>query len=92
MLKIAYKSSSAGRAVYVLTGEISAEQIPRLEDLVRTCLESGRQLTLNLEWVWHVDRDAVSFFGSGPGRDVTLVGLPEGLIEWLQDDAGSEDE
>ena len=92
MLKITHKSTSARRALYALAGEITAGQIPRLEELVRRCLKTGNELTLNLERVWRVDRDAAPFFGSGPGRNVTLVGLPEGLAEWLQDDAGSEDE
>lgn len=92
MLKIAHESTSAGRARYALAGEITADQIPRLVELVRRCRKTGKTLTLNLERVWRVDRDAAAFFDSGPGHNVTLVGLPEGLIDWLQDDAGSEDE
>jgi ABC-type transporter Mla MlaB component len=91
VLKIADMSTSAEHALYALAGEITAEQIPRLEELARRCLKAGKKLALDLTWVWRVDREAAAFFRSGPGRDVALVGVPEGLIEWIENDAGSED-
>ena len=86
MLKIIRKSTSAAHAVYALAGEVTSDQLPRLDALVSACRAAGRDLTLNLEWVWRVDSDAMAFFSSsGPGRAVRLVGLPEGLEAWLHD-------
>ena len=84
MLKITHKSTSATHAIYSLAGEITADQLPRLEALVKASLEAGKALTLDLEWVWRVESDVVAFFTSGPGSRVSLVGLPEGLEEWLR--------
>jgi hypothetical protein len=84
MLKIALKRTSPAHAVYALAGEITADQLPRLEALATASLEAGRALSLDMEWVWRVDGEAIAFFTSGPGRHVRLVGLPDGLAEWLR--------
>lgn len=94
MLKIAHRSTSALRVVYALAGEITAEQLPRLEALVCASLKAGRKLILDVERVWRVDRNAVSFFTDGSGSGVRLVGLPKGLRErlrgeWREDAWGS---
>jgi ABC-type transporter Mla MlaB component len=84
VLKIVHKSTSATHAVYSLAGEITADQLPRLEALARASSEAGKALTLDLSWVWRADEAAVAFFTSEPGCQVSLVGLPEGLAEWLR--------
>lgn len=84
MLKIVQKSASATHAIYALAGEITADQLPRLEALVKASRAAGKALTLDMSWVWRADEGAVAFFSSEPGREVSLVGLPEGLAEWLR--------
>ncbi len=84
MLKIVHKSTSATHAVYALAGEITADQLPRLETLAKAAFEAGKALTLDMGWVWRVDEAAVAFFSAGLGSQVSLVGLPEGLAEWLR--------
>jgi ABC-type transporter Mla MlaB component len=90
VLKIMHKTTTATHAIYALAGEITADQLPRLESLVRTCREAGKALSLEMQWVWRADGEVVAFFTSGPGCGVSLVGLPEGLAEWLRNESGEE--
>jgi hypothetical protein len=90
VLKIVRKSANAMNAVYALAGEVTADQLPRLETLVCGCLDAHRRLTLDMKWVWRLDPDSAAFFRTGPGRDVNLVSLPEGLAEWLRSDTKGE--
>ncbi len=88
MLRITHKGTTAAGSVYALAGEITAEQLPRLEALVQACAAAGRGLTLDLSWVWRADGEMVAFLTTGTGRAISLVGLPEGLAEWLRDESG----
>lgn len=88
MLRIIHKGTTAARSVYALAGEITGDQLPRLEALVQACAAAGRDLTLDLSWVWRADGEVVVFLTSGAGRAISLVGLPEGLAEWLRDESG----
>jgi hypothetical protein len=72
--------------VYRLAGEITADQIRRLEGLVRAALDSGHELTLDVSGVWRVDRLAtglVAGFCSSPPPGVRLEGADQGLLAWL---------
>jgi len=86
MLQITEERGSANRMVYRLAGEITADQIRRLEWLVRSALDSGRELTLDVSGVWRVDRPAtglVAGFCSNPPPGVRLEGADQGLLAWL---------
>jgi len=92
MLQITEQRGSANRVVYRLAGEITADQIPRLEALVREALVSGHELTLDVSGVWRVDRpmtELVARICSSPGLGVHLVGADQGLLAWLQRCKGS---
>ena len=87
MLQITEQRGSANRVVYRLAGEITADQIARLEALVRVALDSGHELTLDVSGVWRVDRSTaglIARFCSGPGRGVRLEGVDQGLLAWLR--------
>jgi hypothetical protein len=86
MLQITEERGSANRMVYRLAGEITADQIRRLEGLVRAALDSGHELTLDVSGVWRVDRPAtglVAGFCSSPPPGVHLEGADQGLLAWL---------
>ena len=87
MLQITEQQGSASGVVYRLAGEITADQIPRLEALVRAALDSGHELTLDVSGVWRVDRQTtglVARFCSNPGLGVRLEGVDQGLLAWLR--------
>jgi len=90
VLKIMHKATTATHAIYGLAGEITADQLPRLEALVRSARSAGKALSLDMRWVWRADGEVVAFFTSGPGCEASLVGLPEGLAEWLRSESGEE--
>ncbi len=87
MLQITEQRRSANGVVYRLAGEITADQVPRLEALVRAALDSGHELTLDVSGVWRVDRPAtglVARFCSSPESGVRLEGADQGLLAWLR--------
>jgi ABC-type transporter Mla MlaB component len=95
MLQITEQRGPADRVVYRLAGEITADQIPRLEALVREALLAGQELTLDVSGVWRVDRPTtglVARFCSNPGLGVRLEGADEGLLAWLRNAAGGRPE
>jgi hypothetical protein len=86
MLQITEERGRANRWIYRLAGEITADQIRRLEGLVRAALDSGHELTLDVSGVWHVDRLAtglVARFCSNPPPGVRLEGADQDLLAWL---------
>ena len=87
MLQITEQRRSANGVVYRLAGEITADQIARLEALVRAALDSGDELTLDVSGVWRVDRaiaGPIARFCSGPESGLRLEGVDQGLLAWLR--------
>ena len=87
MLQITEQRSAANGVVYRLAGEITADQIPRLEALVRSALDSGHEVTLDVSGVWRVDRSTagvIARFGSNPESGVRLAGVDQALFAWLR--------
>lgn len=87
MLQITEQRGSANQVVYRLAGEITADQIPRLEALVRAALDLGHELTLDVSGVWRMDRPTarlVAQLCSSPGPGFRLAGADRGLLAWLQ--------
>jgi ABC-type transporter Mla MlaB component len=93
MLQITEQQVSPTQVVCGLAGEITLDQIPRLEGLVRSVLASGKDLTLDVSGVWRVDRPVtrlIAQFCSCPGSRVHLEGVDQGLLAWLRDVAGED--
>jgi hypothetical protein len=87
MLQITAQRGSANKVVYRLAGEITADQIQRLEALVRAALDSGHELTLDVSGVWRVDRPTAGLVArlcSSPPPGVRLEGVDQGLAAWLR--------
>jgi ABC-type transporter Mla MlaB component len=86
VLEIIRTSTAHDRVAYTLSGEITFDQIARLEALVNAAGECGKVVTLDLEHVWRVDRDAAVLIARHtrrPGNGVQVRGLSTGLLEWL---------
>ena len=87
MLEITRTSTAADRVAYALSGEITFDQIARLEALVNAARRRGKVVTLDLEHVWRVDRNAavlIARHARRPDDRVRVGGLSTGLIEWLR--------
>jgi ABC-type transporter Mla MlaB component len=87
VLKIIRTTTPDDRAAYVLSGEITGDQVARLEALVDAARRRRRIVTIDLEHVWRVDRDAavlIARHASRPDDGVRVKGLSTGLLEWLK--------
>ncbi len=87
MLQITKQQATPTRVTYRLAGEITLDQISRLEGLATSVLQSGRALTLDISDVWRVDRMSTELIASlwtFPGSRVRLEGADEGLLAWLR--------
>ena len=87
MLEIARVGTTDGTATYALSGEITVDQLERIEALIQDAVEQNRGVTLDLQHVWRIERDAaflVAHHACRPNDRVRMVGVPEGLLEWLR--------
>jgi hypothetical protein len=87
MLKI--QRSSNGEVVFGLTGRIEIEDIGELQRLF-TLEEVGFPLTLDLENVTLVDREAVSFLAKCEADGVKLENCPAYIRVWIDRDKSRE--
>jgi ABC-type transporter Mla MlaB component len=86
VLEIIRTSTAHDRVAYALSGEITFDQIPRLEALVDAARSRGEVVTIDLEHVWRVDRDAAVLIARHvrrPDSGVRMRGLSTGLLDWL---------
>jgi ABC-type transporter Mla MlaB component len=86
VLEIIRTSTAVDPVAYALSGEITLDQIPRLEALVDAAHRRGEVVTIDLERVWRVDRDAAVLIARHvrrPDNGVRVRGLSTGLLEWL---------
>jgi len=86
MLEIARQVSTGETATYALRGEITVEQLERIETLIRDAAARNESIALDLRHVWRVERNAaflVAHHACRPNHRVRLVGVPGGLLEWL---------
>jgi hypothetical protein len=86
VLEIIRTSTAHDRVAYALSGEITFDQIARLEVLVDAARKRGKVVTFDLEHVWRVDRDAAVLIARHvriPDNGVRVRGLSTGLLEWL---------
>jgi ABC-type transporter Mla MlaB component len=86
VLEIIRTATAHDRVAYSLSGEITFDQLARLEALVSEERESGMVVTLDLAHVWRVDREAAAVIARharNPDDGVRVRGLSTGLLEWL---------
>ena len=85
MLRI-QRSSKRGVA-FSLSGRIEAEDIAELQRLLR--LEAaGQEITLDLQDITLVDRDAVRFLGRCEEESIKLESCPAYIREWIDSERG----
>ena len=87
MLDIARVAMDDERVTYALSGEITADQMERLQSLILAATERDHAITFDLQRVWRVDRRAavlIARHACRPNTLVRIVGLPTGLLEWLR--------
>jgi anti-anti-sigma regulatory factor len=89
VLKIEKTSESGKHVVYALSGQISAAHVDELEKLVKRARHEGRQITLDLEGVGLVEREAVRFFSSTASADIRLQHCPVYVREWMRGESRS---
>ena len=80
MLKI--QRSSGGEAVFSLSGRIEIEGVAELQRLL--CLEPvGKEISLDLQEVTLIDREAVKFLARCEAESVMLENCPAYIREWI---------
>ncbi len=87
MLDITCVTSTDRLATYALNGEITVDQLERIEAVVHDAAEHNRGVTLDLQHVWRIERDAaflIAHYACRPNNQVRIVGVPGGLLEWLR--------
>jgi len=84
MLRIDPKLQTSSQVVYSVTGSLTADHLPEVEALVGEAVRLGQEITFDLEGVWLVAREAVSFFSAGAGQRVHLLHAPAYLRQWLK--------
>jgi ABC-type transporter Mla MlaB component len=87
MLEIDRVETTEDRATYALSGEVTVDQLERIEALIQDAVERNRGVTLDLQHVWRVERDAaflLAYHACQPNNRVRIVGVPGGLLEWLR--------
>ena len=87
MLEIARTATADDIVTYALSGEITVDQLERIESLVRKAVRRNRRVTIDLQRVWRVERDAaplIAHHAARPNSQVRIVGARGGLLEWLR--------
>jgi hypothetical protein len=72
-----------GKVIFFLSGIITTEDIPCLEQLLRSESE-GSKIALDLKDVLHVNDDAVAFLSRCEAADVGLRNCPAFIRDWMQ--------
>ena len=86
MLEIARVVPTDETATYALSGEITIDQLERIEALIHDAAERNDSIALDLQHVWRIERNAaflIARHAFRPNNQVRIVGLPGGLLEWL---------
>ena len=86
MLRIEFHNETTERVTYEVMGQLTADQLPALVELMRGVRSSGRVLRLDLSDLTLVDRAVVEFFGDGDGVEIELVACPSYLRSWLSEE------
>ena len=81
MFKI-QRSDDKGSAVFVLSGRIVEAHVPELQKLLEAEVKVA-DITLDLEEVRLVDREAVRFLAGCEARGIKLKSCPSYIREWI---------
>ena len=87
MLEITRLLSTDETAIHALSGEITVDQLERIETLIHDASERNESITFDLRHVWRIERNAAFLIARqacGPNHQVHFVGVPGGLREWLR--------
>jgi hypothetical protein len=82
MLKI-IRSDDKGSTVLTLYGRIEESDLPELQSVLDAEARSA-DVTIDLQEVRHVYRDAVGFFATCRANRITLKNCPPYIHEWLE--------
>jgi len=80
MLKI--QKATDGRAVFTLSGRMTAENIAQLEALFRS-ETNGSRIVLDIKDVTLVNQEVVSFLERCEAESITLKNCPPYIREWI---------
>jgi anti-anti-sigma regulatory factor len=86
MLKIR-RSEASGQVILTLSGRIEQQHVSELQQLLQDEKE-GADVTLDLEEVRLVDREAVRFLAACEARGIRLENSPPYIRKWI--DTGSD--
>jgi hypothetical protein len=88
MLKV--QRTANGEVVFAVSGRLEAASLRELSALL--ALESsGRPVTLELQDLLLVDRDAVEFLRGCEGKGIVLRNCPQYIRTWMASDAETGD-
>lgn len=90
MLKIEAVVEPPSRVRLRLAGDLSADHLPELRRLIAEARGAGREVTLDLDAIKLIDRDAIVFFASPEGRKARLEGCPSYAVEWIRCETAKE--
>jgi len=82
MLKI-QRSEDKGCANFAISGRIEEKQVSELKELL-AAEPDGVEVTLDLEEVKLVDREAISFLATCEARGIKLKDCPSYIRKWIQ--------
>jgi anti-anti-sigma regulatory factor len=88
LLKIG-RSEDSGLVVLTLSGRIEESSVPELQKLIEA---EGNAITLDLQEVRLVDREAVRFLAACEERGVKLRCCPPYIREWIETGSGPSHE
>jgi len=83
MLRIEIQDETSESVTYGVIGQLTAEQLPALVELVEEVESSGRVLRLDLSELTLVDRAVVEFLCTDKGTELELTACPSYLRSWL---------
>jgi len=82
MLKIR-RSEDKGCANFAISGRIEEKQVSELKELLAAEAD-GAKVTLDLEEVQLVDREAISFLATCEAKGIKLKDCPSYIRKWIQ--------
>jgi hypothetical protein len=82
------RSAEEKLAIFALSGRIEEKHVSELQQLLDAEGE-GRYVTLDLEEVRLVDREAVRFLGACEAKGIQLKNCPSYIREWIEKGSGT---
>jgi len=83
-----YRSSTPHPIVFALSGDMDRDEVPGLQEYLAN--ESDHRVTLDLQNVTLVDREAVQFLADAEAVGVRIVNCPAYVRNWIAAERGSQ--